>query len=186
MKILPAVFHKSDLVFDTKRSNDMSAEAKHPLPRYISDKNKRTSPATWPLVSWSYRLYRCDDGKKLASQEAILVSLDRSWLPLSENANFRPSPKKNELFSQDMHSKLPTLDRVETCQFLKHDVEPRVFTFMWNRYHQWLVDTELIQISAFFQLLIPRWTCVSLLESEAGLGLDNQLADTQNWLSSHL
>jgi hypothetical protein len=68
---------------------------------------------------------RCDDEKKLASEEAIVVPLDRSWLSLSENPNVpqktnrSENPKKrtvqktpkNEPFSQDIHSKLPTLDR---------------------------------------------------------------------------
>jgi hypothetical protein len=38
----------------------------------------------------------------------------------------------------------------------------------------------------FFLLFIPRLTRVSLLESKAGLMLDNQLADTWNQPSSHL
>ncbi len=34
--------------------------------------------------------------------------------------------------------------------FRNPDVEPLVFTFLWNRCHQWLADIELIQISPFF------------------------------------
>jgi hypothetical protein len=50
--------------------------------------------------------------------------------------------------------------------------------FLGNRYQQWLSDIELIQISAFFQLLIPGLTLVSLQESESVFEIVTQLADT--------
>jgi hypothetical protein len=81
------------------------------------------------------------------------------------------TPQKMNRSARTCIQSYPLLTRVGTWQFLKHDAEPRVFTFLWNRYHQWLADIELIQISTyFFWLLIPKWTCVSLLESKAGVG----------------
>jgi hypothetical protein len=55
-----------------------------------------------------------------------------------------------------------------------------------NRYHQWLSDVKLNQIRAFFQLLIPRLTPVSLLESASGFEIATQLSDTRKEPSSHL
>ncbi len=41
--------------------------------------------------------------------EATMVTLDRCWLPLSENPDHHP--QKNEPFSQEMHLKIPLLSR---------------------------------------------------------------------------
>ncbi len=38
---------------------------------------------------------------------------------------------------------------VWNCQILNQVVESQLFTSLWNRYHQWLFDIELIQVSAF-------------------------------------
>jgi hypothetical protein len=48
--------------------------------------------------------YRCEDRKRLASWEATLVPLDRSWLPHSENPDHHS--QKNEPLSQEMHLKI--------------------------------------------------------------------------------
>ncbi len=89
--------------------------------------------------------------KKVGELRGDIVSLDRSWLPLSENPDVHP-PKTNRSARTCIQS-YPLLNGVGTCQFLKHDVEPRVFTFLWNRYHQWLADIELIHINTFFVFL---------------------------------
>ncbi len=50
---------------------------------------------------------------------------------------------------------------VWNCQILNQVVESQLFTFLWNRYHQWLSDIELIQISAFsasYSRISPRFT----------------------------
>jgi hypothetical protein len=52
-----------------------------------------------------------------------------------------------------------------------------------NEYHQWLPDIDLILIRAIFQLMIPQFTPVSLLESGA---IVIQLADTRKRPLSHL
>jgi hypothetical protein len=59
------------------------------------------------------------------------------------------TPKKTNRSVRTCIQSYPHKTGVGTWQFLKHDAEPRVFTFLWNRYHQWLADVELIQISTF-------------------------------------
>ncbi len=74
-----------------------------------------------------------------------------SWLPPSENPDVHP--QKTNRSDRTCIQSYRLLTGVGTCQFLNYDVEPRVFTFPWNRYHQWLADIELIQISTFFGFL---------------------------------
>jgi hypothetical protein len=50
----------------------------------------------------------------------------------------------------------------------------------------WLSDFELNEISAFFQLLIPGLTPVSLLGSKSGFEIVKQLADIGKRPSSHI
>ncbi len=58
---------------------------------------------------------------------------------------------------------------VWNCQNLNHVAESQLFAFLWDGYHQRLSDLELNQINAFFQLLFPGSTLVSLLESKSGI-----------------
>ncbi len=49
-----------------------------------------------------------------------------------------------------MHLNIPLLmPEVWDCQILNQVVESQFFNSLWDRYHQWLYDTKLIQISAF-------------------------------------
>jgi hypothetical protein len=42
---------------------------------------------------------------------------------------------------------------VQDCRILNQVVESLLFTCSWNKCHQWLPDTELIQINAIFSFL---------------------------------
>jgi hypothetical protein len=66
--------------------------------------------------------------KKLASYEATLVPLDRSLLPISENPDVQP--QKTNRSARTCIQSYPLQTGVETCQFLKHDVGPQIFTFL--------------------------------------------------------
>jgi hypothetical protein len=85
--------------------------------------------------------------KKLASQEATLMPLDRPWLLLSENLDHHPP--KNEPCCQEMHLKIPLSSRVWNCQILNQVVESQLLISSRNRNHHWLSDIKLIQMSAF-------------------------------------
>ncbi len=47
------------------------------------------------------------------------------------------------------------------------------------KYHQWLSGIKLVQVSAWFMVLVPELTSVSLLDSESGFEIVTQLADTE-------
>jgi hypothetical protein len=66
-------------------------------------------------VPW-HRLYMWKQKKKLASEEATLVSFNTSWLLLSENP-YHHSPK-NKPFIQEMPLKKPFLTGVSYCQII--------------------------------------------------------------------
>ncbi len=72
------------------------------------------------------------------------VSLDRSWLPLSENPEHHR--QNNESFSQEICSwRYRSQATVwKWCQILKQVVESQLVTSFWNRYYQWLSDIDLI------------------------------------------
>jgi hypothetical protein len=59
-----------------------------------------------------------------------------------------PKKKKNEPFSQEKHLKIPLLSRGLKMSYSKPVVESELFTSLYNRYHLWLLDIELIQMSA--------------------------------------
>jgi hypothetical protein len=48
-------------------------------------------------------------------------------------------------------------------------LESQLLTSLWNKYHQWLSDIELIQISAFSDYHILLLTLVSILERILGV-----------------
>jgi hypothetical protein len=124
-------------------------------------------------------------GKTLESWEVTLMSLDRSWLPLSENLDHHPPKKTNRSARSIWRYRFSA--GVWNCQILNQVVESQLFTYLWNRYHQWLSDIELIQLRGFFfQLLIQELTPVSLLERESGFEIVTQLADTGKRPTSHL
>jgi hypothetical protein len=87
---------------------------------------------------------------ELGSWEATLFSLlDGSWIPPFIKFRSPPPPKKIEPFSQEMHLKIMLLSRGLKLPNPKpcYRVSALYFFFL-NRYHQWLSDIELIQISA--------------------------------------
>jgi hypothetical protein len=89
------------------------------------------------------------------------VSFNRSWLPLSETP-YVHLPKMDCVARICIQS-FPLWTVVGTWKILNHNVEPRVFTFLWNRYHQLVTVIELIDISAFFlasySKIIPVFHC---------------------------
>jgi hypothetical protein len=64
------------------------------------------------------------------------------------------------------------------CQILNQVAESQLFTSLWNRYHQWMSDIELIQMrafSAFYSKInscftagkqIVVWTCTQLSDAK--------------------
>jgi hypothetical protein len=111
--------------------------------------------------------YRCEGRKQLACQEATLVPLDKFWLPLSKNPDHLPIEKETNRSAWTCIRNSCFAAEFRNCQILNHVVESPLFTSLWNRNHQWLPDTELIQMSAFFHLVILGLTPVSLPESES-------------------
>jgi hypothetical protein len=106
--------------------------------------------------------------KKLASQEATMVPLDRSWLPLSQSRAHHPE-KKEWFTHQDMYSKRPTSNRswyfpiskpCSRATDLHVSVKEIPPTASWH----WADSDKHV-----FQLFMPWLTPVSPLESKAGL-----------------
>ncbi len=93
-------------------------------------------------------------GKTLESWEVTLMSLDRSWLPLSENLDHHPPKKTNRSARSIWRYRFSA--GVWNCQILNQVVESQLFTYLWNRYHQWLSDIELIQLRVFFSASYSR------------------------------
>jgi hypothetical protein len=84
------------------------------------------------------------------------VPLDRSWLPLSENQIV--TAKKTNRSARRCIWRYRFIAEVWNCQILNQVVESQLSTSLWNRYHRWLSDIELIQISAFsasYSWIIP-------------------------------
>jgi hypothetical protein len=75
------------------------------------------------------------------------VPSNRSWFPLSENPNHHP--QKTNRSDKRCIWRYSFQAWVWNCQILNQVVESQLFTSLWNRYHQWLSDIELIQISVF-------------------------------------
>ncbi len=61
----------------------------------------------------------------------------------------RSSPTKNKPFSQEMHLKIQLLSLGSKLPNAKPRCRVSAFHFLWNTYHQWLFDIEVIHISAF-------------------------------------
>jgi hypothetical protein len=57
--------------------------------------------------------------------------------------------KKNEPFARRCIWRYCSKAGVWKCQILNQVVDSQFFTSLWNRYHQWLSDISLNQISAF-------------------------------------
>jgi hypothetical protein len=92
------------------------------------------------------------------------------------------SPKRQTV--QPRHAFTVThirLAGVGTCQFLNHNVGPQVFTFLWNRYHEWLADIELMQISAFLALYSKINPCFTARKQS---GVDETWQSTRGHLIS--
>ncbi len=89
----------------------------------------------------------CRQKQKLASWEATLAPIDKSWLPLPKP---RCSPPKNKQLSQEMHLKIL---HVSTGLKISGAVEKLLFSYLWNRYHQQISGIKLIQIGAISVLL---------------------------------
>jgi hypothetical protein len=99
----------------------------------------------------------------------------------------RSSPPKSDIFSQEMHLKIPLQDRVWNFWILKHVVESQLFTPLsdinssnqiWTFWHQTHSDKCFI-----FKLLDCRWTSFSLLESKSpnrGLRLSHNSQTVEN------
>jgi hypothetical protein len=79
------------------------------------------------------------------------LPLGMSWLRLTKNPDHHT--KKDKPFSQKMHLKIPLSRRVRNCETLDPAAEFQIFTSLWSRYHQWLPETELIQVSAFSKFI---------------------------------
>ncbi len=109
----------------------------------------------------------------LASWEATLVLLDRSWLPLSENPDHYPQKANRSARRCIWRYRFQAW--VWTCQILNQVVESQLlFTSLRNEYQKSLSDVKLIQISAFLVYLI------SQLESESEFEIVIQLKTTEN------
>jgi hypothetical protein len=63
------------------------------------------------------------------------------------------APEKGNVQPGDEFEDTAFKPGVKKFQILNQIVECRVFTSMWNMYHQRLPDIELIQISASFSFL---------------------------------
>ncbi len=75
------------------------------------------------------------------------VPLDRYWPPFSEILKHHP-PKVNRLARRRIW-RYRLQAGVWNCQILNQVVESQLFTSLWNKYHQWFSDFELIRIRAF-------------------------------------
>jgi hypothetical protein len=69
--------------------------------------------------------------------------------PLSENPNHHIE-KKDDMFSQEMHLKIPLLSRGLKLSISEPSRGVQVLHCMCNWYHQRLSETELIQIYVIF------------------------------------
>ncbi len=91
--------------------------------------------------------YRFEDRKRLVSWDETLVPLNSSWPRLSKNHDHHP--KKTNRSAWRCIWRYRFKGRVWNCQILNQVVQSQLFTSFWNRFHQWLSDIELNQISVF-------------------------------------
>ncbi len=130
------------------------------------------------MVTWRYDRavcidYRWEDRKNLASLlEATLVPLDTSFLPLSENLDHHHPKKKKNRSARRSIWRYRFEAGAWNCQILNQVEESQIFTSLWNRNHQWLLDIELNQ-TRVSQRPIAGFITVSLLEMERGFEIAN-------------
>jgi hypothetical protein len=93
---------------------------------------------------------------KLASWEATLVPLERSWLPPSENPDYHRQKTNRSARRRFWRYRFSAV--VWNCQILNQVVESHLFTSLWNKYHQWLSNIELIQTSDFSSFLFKNYS----------------------------
>jgi hypothetical protein len=122
--------------------------------------------------------YRCEDRKNdIGDIRYVLTPSIRKP---------RSASPKNKPFSQDIFWRYCFSAEVWNCQILNQVVESQLFISLWNRYHRWLSDMELIQTSAFsasYPRINPGFTAGKRFRC---LKLSQQLVDTGKRPSSRL
>jgi hypothetical protein len=69
---------------------------------------------------------------------------------------------------------------VWNCQLLHEAVELHLFTSLQVRYHKWLPDIELIQMSAFLSFIFQDWPRFHCCKANRGLKLSRNSQTTEN------
>jgi hypothetical protein len=96
--------------------------------------------------------YRCEDRKKVDELRDDIGAI-RQVLTPSFRKPWSSYHKKQNRSARRCIWRYSFQAAVWNCQILNQVVESQLFTPLWNRYHQWLSDIELIQIRAFISFL---------------------------------
>jgi hypothetical protein len=87
--------------------------------------------------------------------------------------------QKKTPFSQEMHLKIPLLSQSLKFSNLEPGLESQPFTCLWNKYHQWLSDVQLIQMIGFSSFrYISEYTCFT---AGKGIGVWGCHASHGHW-----
>jgi hypothetical protein len=110
-----------------------------------------------------------------------IMIFDRCWLALSGNPEHQP-PEKRTAQPGDAFEGTAFKLGVQNCQILnKVLVESQLFSCLWNNYHQWLADIELIQISGLFSSFLSQdYTLFHCSRANRGLKLPRNLPTPKN------